>query len=324
MITSLRRPIGRGEPLSDDEPKTIPDLFRLSVAKFDLSNALNYKLKNDWLAISSSDLLAEIEKAAKGLIDLGLNKGDRAAIFASNSPKWTIADAACQFAGIVDVPIYTTLATSSIAYILNDSASRLLFIENREMYDRIAEIVADCTSLEKLVFFDPDGIDGIDKAISFIDLLSTETSEPVGLSDPQPEDVATLIYTSGTTGEPKGVMLTHANIISNVIDAGEKYEFSLNDKCLSVLPLSHIFERSAMYLYIFNGMRIYYAESIDKAAENLSEVKPTILVGVPRIFEKVYAKAKLRAAQAGGFTETVFDWAINVAKEYASALGENG
>lgn len=323
---SPRKPIGRGEPLFDDEPKTIPDLFRLSVAKFHLPNALNYKIDNDWRAMSSGDLIVEIERMANGLISLGLKKGDRVAIFAPNSPKWTIADAACQFAGIIDVPIYTTLATSSIAYILNDSASRLLFIEDREMYDRIAEILPECKSLEKLVFFDSDGIDEIDNAVSF-DSLSNSVqfaSDRKVSSDPRADEVATWIYTSGTTGEPKGVMLTHANIISNVIDAGEKSEFSLDDRCLSVLPLSHIFERSAMYLYIYKGMRVYYAESIEKAPDNLAEVRPTILIGVPRIFEKVYAKAKLKAAQAGGLKETLFDWAIEVAKDYAAAIEDDG
>ncbi|MDI1241597.1 MAG: AMP-dependent synthetase/ligase, partial [bacterium] len=129
--------------------------------------------------------------------------------------------------------------------------------------------------------------------------------------------VATLIYTSGTTGEPKGVMLSHNNILSNVIDCGERYSFSDHDKPLSVLPLSHIFERSAMYLYFFNGMSVHYAESVDQVPDNLRDVRPTIFIGVPRIFEKVYAKAKLKAAQRGGLTEKIFDWAIELAKTVA-------
>ena len=132
--------------------------------------------------------------------------------------------------------------------------------------------------------------------------------------------MATLIYTSGTTGEPKGVMLTHANMISNVIDAGEKYSFSEKDVPLSVLPLSHVFERGGMYLYIFNGMAVYYAESIDKVPDNLREVRPTIFVGVPRIFEKVYAKAKLKSRRNRvRLKEKIFDWAIEVGKEFRAA-----
>ena len=131
------------------------------------------------------------------------------------------------------------------------------------------------------------------------------------------EDVATLIYTSGTTGEPKGVMLTNGNLLSNVIDAGADFTFTDKDIPLSVLPLSHVFERTGMYLYIFNGMGVYYAESIDKVADNLREVRPTIFVGVPRIFEKVYQKAKLKASEQSSFKEKIFDWAINIGKEYA-------
>jgi long-chain acyl-CoA synthetase len=246
---------------------------------------------------------------------------------AANSPDWTISDAGCQFAGIIDVPIYTTLAPSSIAYILNDSGSRILFVENLEMYGRIAGIIPDCPSIAAMVFFDDAGVDDLPKAISMAALKASGklmldkdpglmTEIEAGIA---PDDVATLIYTSGTTGEPKGVMLTHANIISNVIDASERYDFSARDTCLSVLPLSHVFERSAMYLYIYNGFAIYYAESIEKVPENLAEVRPTILVGVPRIFEKVYAKAKLKAAQSGGVKEKLFDWAINVASEFATA-----
>jgi long-chain acyl-CoA synthetase len=135
-----------------------------------------------------------------------------------------------------------------------------------------------------------------------------------------PNDIATLIYTSGTTGEPKGVMLTHTNLISNIIDAGEKYIFGVDDIPLSVLPLSHVFERNGMYLYILHGMAVHYAESVDKVPENLQEIRPTIFIGVPRIFEKVYSKAKLQAAKSGGLREKIFDRAIDIAKEYAMRI----
>ena len=133
----------------------------------------------------------------------------------------------------------------------------------------------------------------------------------------KPDDIATLIYTSGTTGEPKGVMLSHANLISNVIDAGDNFHFTEKDVALSVLPLSHVFERTGMYLYIFNGMAVHYAESIEKTPDNLREVRPTIFVGVPRIFEKVYGKARLQAAQDSQVKEKIFDWAIETGKEFA-------
>ncbi len=321
---SPRRNIGRGTPLLPDEPRTLGDLFKYSAEKFDLIDALNDKRGGEWKRISSRAFIERAGNIALGLYSIGLRKGDRAAIIAANSPEWTLADAGCQFTGILDVPIYTTLAQASVKYIIDDSQTRVFFIENREMYERIAEGVAECPSIEKFVFFDASGVDQPNAtSLAELEALGAELreSQPELLdslsADIDPADVATLIYTSGTTGEPKGVMLSHYNIISNVIDSGERYSFSDHDIPLSVLPLSHIFERSAMYLYFFNGMSVHYAESIEKVPDNLREVRPTILVGVPRIFEKVYAKAKLKAAQSGGLKEKIFDWAIEVAKAFA-------
>ena len=318
------RRMSRGEPLLPNEPRTLPELFIQASDKNKLSDALNFKRDGEWLSISSEEMISRIENVAIGLHSLGLRSGDKVAILAANSPEWTITDAGCQFAGVIDVPIYTTLAPQPVQYILNDSGSRFLFLDTRDAYDRIAEILPECTAIEKIIFFDSPPPD-LDHVISLAELESAGAEirgeNPKLLSEIRRsmklEDVATLIYTSGTTGEPKGVMLTHSNILSNVIDAGEKYDFSPHDVCLSVLPLTHVFERSAMYLYIFNGMSVYYAESVEKVPENLKEVRPTIFVGVPRIFEKVYAKAKLAAALSGGLKEKIFDWAIEVAKEFA-------
>lgn len=315
---SHRAAVGRGEPLLAEEPKTIAELFVKAAARFDRPDALNFKKDGQWNPISSRDVVRRAERIALGLVSLGLGKGDKAAILAANSPEWTLADAGCQFAGVIDVPIYTTLTPDSVRYIINDSSSKILFVDTREAYDRIAEILPQCSSLQHIVFFG-EGSD-VAGSISLSELESK--GDPDASADDlraaiRPDDIATLIYTSGTTGEPKGVMLTHDNILSNVIDAGEKYTFSPDDCPLSVLPLSHVFERSAMYLYILNGMAVHYAESVEKVPENLSEVRPTIFVGVPRIFEKVYAKAKLKAARGGGLKEKIFDWAIDVAKDFA-------
>ena len=201
----------------------------------------------------------------------------------------------------------------------------MLFIQDLASYERVREDIRAAGSITHRVFFDHAGVD-IENAISYRELLARgqalRDAKPQLLDDltlaVSPEDIATLIYTSGTTGEPKGVMLSHTNIISNVIDSGANFQFSGRDVPLSVLPLSHIFERSAMYVYILNGMAVHYAESIDKAADNLREVRPTLFVGVPRIFEKVYARAKLKAAQAGPVSERIFDWAIDTAKEMAA------
>jgi long-chain acyl-CoA synthetase len=326
---SPRRPIGRGEPLFPDEPATLPELFIKAAERYDRPNTLVYRDDHGWQPISSAEVVSRARAIALGLHSLGLQKGDRAAILAHNSPNWTLADAGCQFAGVLDVPIYTTLAPATITYILNDSGAKAIFIDTAEALERLRPELPNCPGLEHIILFDG----AVDPAISLEELIrrgnETGAAEP-GLVDSlsaatSPSDIATLIYTSGTTGEPKGVMLTHANIISNVIDAGAEYTFADQDISLSVLPLSHIFERTAMYLYIFNGMAVHFARSIDKIPDDLQEVRPTILIGVPRIFEKVYARAKLKAAQTGGVKEKIFDWAIATAKEWARrrAVGES-
>lgn len=305
-------------------PATIADLFLLAAAEHPTKRALVSKIAGEWQSISSAEMIERCEETALGLYSLGLRKGDRAAILAPNSPAWTFADAGCQFAGIIDVPIYTTLAAHSVEYILNDSGSRLIFLADRGSYKNLAETLKGQVTIEHIVLFDND-ITGIDRGVAFDDLLGR--GRELGAHRPEliaelhaavsPADVATLIYTSGTTGEPKGVMLSQSNIVSNVIDAAEMYEFTADDVCLSVLPLSHIFERTGMYVYIHHGMAVHYAESIDKVPDNLKEVRPSIFIGVPRIFEKVYERARISAARSNPIRERIFDWAIELAKEYA-------
>lgn len=311
------------KPLYTDEPKTLGELFLKSIHRNPRHDALSFKKDGSWHHMSTDEVTRKASSIAAGLGCLGIRQGDRVAILASNSPDWTLTDAGCQIAGVVDVPIYTTLAKASVKYVLNDSGARVIFIEGRELLDYVREILPECPSIEKIVLFDESAVEG--EMISLRELIAkgeSELGENPSLaadlaSKVGPDDMATLIYTSGTTGEPKGVRLTHTNLMSNAIDASEKYGFSIADTALSVLPLSHVFERSAMYLYLFNGMAVYYAESIEKVADNLKEVKPTIFVGVPRIFEKVYAKAKLGASQASAAKESIFDWAIEIAKTIA-------
>ena len=279
MKDEIRRKVER-KPLYEHEPKTLAELFRHAKQNHPRKNALNFKREEKWRAISSDEMLLAIESIAAGLNSIGLKPGDRAAILASNSPNWTFADAGCQFAGVVDVPIYTTLVPDSIKYILNDSGAKVLFIEDVETFKRIEEIIPHCANLEKLIFFGEETIDS-DDAITLSDLTALGKKLLAGKPDlieglmvgVNPDDVATLIYTSGTTGEPKGVMLSHENIISNVIDSCEHFSFIKDDVPLSVLPLSHVFERTGMYLYIFNGMAVHYAESIEKVPQNLQEVR---------------------------------------------------
>ncbi len=306
------------------EPRTLSELFLHAAAEHDLADALNHKRDDQWLTISSREIVERAENIALGLYSLGLRKGDRAAILAANSPEWTLADAGCQFAGVIDVPIYTTLSPDAIRYILCDSDARVLFVGSKDLYSHVDPVLADCPSLERVVFFAGSSI-GNGMSLAQLEALGGEVAQSMPdlaktLRDSvEPGDIATLIYTSGTTGQPKGVMLTHINLISNALDASERYEFSgERDTAISVLPLSHVFERTGMYVYIHHGMRVFYAESIEKAPDNLKEVRPTVFIGVPRIFEKVFERARLKAAQGGRLKAKIFDWAVEVAKEFAA------
>src|SRR5688500_10965465 len=199
--TITRESIGRGIPLFPGEPRTLAELFRYAAKKHGRRNALNYKKDGEWQAISSGEMIGRADAIAHGLYALGLQKGDRAAIIAANSPEWTLVDAGCQFAGVIDVPIYTTLAADSVCYIINDSAAKVLFIENKAAYDRIAAVFPECLSLEQIIFFDPSDSE-VENAISLGDLEQLGRDERIsGSGDDQhpsvlPTDVATLIYTS--------------------------------------------------------------------------------------------------------------------------------
>ena len=321
----LNKPIRTPARATSIEPRILPDIFLRSVAEYDLPDALSFKRDGEWKHISSAEMLRHAQNIALGLYSLGLRKGDRAAILAPNSPEWTLVDAGCQFAGIIDVPIYTTLTPETVRYIIEDAEVRVLFLADGESYRRLTPTISQSGTIEKCVLFDAD--DGLPDSLMTLAQLEA-SGELLRIENPllldklhdaiAPDDVATLIYTSGTTGEPKGVMLTHANLISNVFGASEKFGFSEGDTSLSVLPLSHVFERTGMYVYLMYGMRVHYAESVEKVPENLSEVRPTIFIGVPRIFEKVFERARLKAMHAGRATEMIFDWAIEVAKEYAA------
>lgn len=219
-------------PLFTDEPQTLAEMFYYAREKHSRKDALNFKKDGKWHSISSGEFIERSENIALGLYSLGIKTGDRATILASNSADWTIADAGCQFAGIVDAPVYTTLTADSIKYIINDSGAKIAFLQDVKTFERIAEIIPECKSLEKLIFFGSEIIDS-DDALTLKDLeklgeeLKTEKPELIKelTSATKPDDIATLIYTSGTTGEPKGVMLSHENILSNVIDVGEKHTF---------------------------------------------------------------------------------------------------
>ncbi len=290
-------------------------------------DTLNYKHDGRWVSISSDELLTRAQRFAAGLYALGIRHGDRLALLSESRVEWTLIDAGCLFSGAIDVPIYPTLTPHQVRYIIQDSGASVLVLENHAKLVELAEVLKDCNTIRQIVLFDTEGVDDAD-ALTFAqlerkgqDLLAKDPTLVDRLNDEiTPHDLATIIYTSGTTGEPKGVMLSHANLVTNLIDSSGHLSFGSHDSALSVLPLSHVFERQAMYMYLFHGMAVYYAESLQTIASNLKEVRPTMLVGVPRLFEKIYARIRERAAEAGKLSVVILAWSVKVAREYAECL----
>jgi long-chain acyl-CoA synthetase len=314
-----------------DEPTTIVAMFERAMSLHARPDSLNYKREGAWRSLSSADLMRRVRRIALGLHALGLGRGERAGILSESSPEWVLADVGCQFAGIVDVPIYPTLAPQQVCYIMDDSGARLLFVENRAAFERVRASVGGCAALGHVVLMTGEDA-GVEGALTLAELeergAALERSRPGLLEElmraVRAEDLATIIYTSGTTGEPKGVMLTHVNIVSNLIDTSERLAFTPQDVVLSVLPLSHVFERGAMYMYLHHGAKVYFAESIERVGDNMREVHPTLVVAVPRLFEKIYARIKEKAAAGGRVKTALLLWAVRVAKRWAHAMAWEG
>ncbi|HKR09898.1 MAG TPA: AMP-binding protein, partial [Gemmatimonadaceae bacterium] len=306
-------------------PGTLNQLFFDAADRFKKPDALQYKKDGAYRPISHAEVLDRVRRLARGLSSLGVRRGDRVALLSENRPEWAIADYACLTAGMTDVPIYPTIPAEQIAYILKDSGAAAIFVSNKEQAEKIRQIRGQLTSLKTVISFDElpglanMSITELEKRGAQGDNRETMATYREDALTVKPDDLATIIYTSGTTGEPKGVMLTHDNIFSNVQAARSAIPFGGADTALSFLPLSHIFERMAgHYLMWATGTSIAYAESIDTVPINMQEVKPTLVLSVPRLYEKMYARV-LEAALTGGFLKKkIFFWARGVADRWAS------
>ena len=310
-------------PLNAEEPTTLIGIYEQVLRDYPKTDTLNYKQGGAWRAVSAAEMIDRARRIAAGLYSLGVRKGDRVAILSESRLEWLLADQGCIMLGAVTVPIYPTLTSPQVGYILNDCAARAAFISNEEKLQQVKSAVANCTSLEQVVLFD-----AADESALTLGQLETagakaQSESPQLLSDfaraIAPEDLATIIYTSGTTGEPKGVMLSHSNMVSNLIDSSNHLEFGKKDVALSVLPLSHIFERQAMNMYLHHGMSVYFG-SIENLGEHLKEVRPTVFVGVPRIYEKIIQRVQDRAEQKGKLNARVVMWAVETGKQWAQLM----
>ncbi|MES2524323.1 MAG: long-chain fatty acid--CoA ligase [Gemmatimonadota bacterium] len=305
-------------------PSTINRLFFNAVERFDRPNALLFKSRGVWEPISDRALLERVRRTALGLAKLGVVASDRVAILSENRPEWAIADYACVLSGITDVPIYPTLPAEQMPYILNDSGAKVLFVSTSEQARKVASVRATMPAITHVIGFAATREDGCDLTLAEIEAMGAAVDSPAEAERfkrdalaVQPDALLTLIYTSGTTGNPKGVMLTHDNVASNCAASDAMIPLSGNDTALSFLPLSHIFERMGAYYLFGKGVTIAYAESIDTVPVNMTEVHPSVMLSVPRLYEKIFARVLENAVAAGGLKKRIFFWARAVGERWA-------
>lgn len=278
-----------------------------------------------WRKYSTAEVKESVDRLAAGLLHLGISgndmsveKRDKIAIISNNRPEWMLLDLAVQKTGAVLVPIYPTLAANELEFVLNDAEVKLVFVSDAELYHKVQSVRDKVPSIKAVFTFDY-----IQPSLHWKEIMSKAGEEDlkklaIAAGSIRYEDLATIIYTSGTTGTPKGVMLSHKNILSNVISSTEVFaEFcTAGDKALSFLPLNHIFERMVTYIYLFNGVSVWYAESLEKIGDNLKEVQPALFTTVPRLLEKVYERIMGRGQELTGLKKKLFFWAVDVGSRF--------
>jgi long-chain acyl-CoA synthetase len=305
---------------SPAERGTLNQLFFDAVERYDRPDALLFKAGGKWRPISHRLLAERARRVALGLRSLGVRRGDRVAILAENRPEWAIVDYGCLTGGYTDVPIYPTLLAEQVAHILRDAEVAVVFASTEAQVRKLAGVRSELPALRHVVWFGDAAWPGV--AMTLADLegrgAAVETPGEIARYVAEaravtPDEVATIIYTSGTTGEPKGAMLTHNNIRSNVKAVNSVIPSTSGDVCLSFLPLSHILERMAgHYLMMEMGVTIAYAESIDTLLANFAETRPTLVISVPRVYEKIYARVLENALAGGAVKKRIFFWAKRV------------
>jgi long-chain acyl-CoA synthetase len=311
-------------PLQPVERDTIPKIFFGGIDRYGRAEGMRYRTREGWKGLSDAEVERRVTAVAAALEGTGLVAGDRIAMLSENRPEWAITDYAAVGLGIIDVPLYPTLPANQVEYILRDCEARIVFVSTAAQADKIREIRTDLPALRHVIVYDDAVLPGTTTFESFLadGQRAVDDGRFAGFRERalavHRDDVATLIYTSGTTGNPKGVMLTHWNLASNVAGAlqhGLTEMIQAGDTTLSFLPLSHVFERMVDYLYWDVGATTAYAESIEKVAEYLAEVSPMIAVSVPRLFEKIYS----RVVGVSGVKLKIVTWARGVGERVADA-----
>lgn len=305
------------------EDLKIYNLDRRYANLFDKEDMIAGRKNGKWKKYSCSEYIQTSDAIGSGLLNLGINKGDKLCIISSNRTEWSICDMGINKIGGINTPLYSNITRSDYKYIINDSEAKLIFVENKEIFKKIEGLENEIPTLKFIYSFEK-----IENVKNWEELIE------LGIAKPQNEqmttiqesitddDLFTLIYTSGTTGKPKGVMITHSNIISQISALKDTLDWNKNDRAISFLPLSHVFERMVEYFYMFKGVSIYYG-SIDTIGDDLKLIKPTLMPTVPRLLEKVYDKIMTKGEALDGFKKKLFFWAVNLGLKH-EYNGKNG
>ena len=291
-----------------------------------LEKSFTTKYNGKWESLSTENFISQSRAISRALVGLGIKAGDKIAMISSNNrSEWSVIDVGLLTLGAVNIPIYPTISSNDYEYILNHSESIYCFVSDQEVYEKVKSIQKNVKSLKKVYSFDkikgcPHWSELLDEG-SKMDNDDTVTKMK---NQVKSEDLATIIYTSGTTGVPKGVMLSHNNVVSNVVSASKRLPLTIGQaSALSFLPVCHIFERVILYIYMFNSVSVYFAESIETIADNLKEIKPNVMTAVPRLLEKVYDKIYARGGELTGIKKSLFYWAVDLGLQY-NPYGQNG
>jgi long-chain acyl-CoA synthetase len=310
--------------MDSGEPRTLNEMFTRAVRRRAGQVVMSFKRDKKWHDLTGAQIDHRVRNLALALHRMGVGAGERVALISDSCPDWSIADYAILANGAVNVPIYPTQSLDQVEFIIRNSGARILFVSTNKQLRRIQPALGRLRAGERpqLIIFE----DSKESGVLCLEALEQEGAKEYQhrpelleelTSQSSPDDLATIIYTSGTTGEPKGVMLTHHNLVSNTLRSGEVFDLREDDVALSFLPLSHVFERTVLYIYMWFGVRICFARAVETVAEDIKEVRPTVVTAVPRLFEKIYATINKRAAEATPFQQKIFHRAIDVGREVA-------
>lgn len=294
--------------------------------KFNIPDALVTKYNGVWVKTSTEEYIAKANTISRALLRMGIEKNDKIAVISSsNRTEWNIIDIGILQTGAQNVPIYPTISEDDYEYILNHSGATYCFVSDEVVYNKLSLIKDKVPNLKEVFSFNEiEGCKNWSELLILGEDLSNQNAVEDRKNEVKTDDLATIIYTSGTTGKPKGVMLSHKNIVSNVLDSASRIPFEEGkSRGLSFLPICHIFERMILYLYQYYGVSVYFGESIEKISDNIKEVKPTVMTAVPRLLEKVYDKIYAKGLELTGIKKVLFFWAIDLGLRF-EPYGVNG